>query len=423
MEIRELKELLNKAWTIETCSPYWRDNWSKENPYAGQCAITALIVNDYFGGKIMRCMTPIGSHYYNLVNDEIVDFTSDQFEDNVVLYDDPIERKRDYLLSNEDTKARYKKLLYNLKQVIRQKNGKKFKLIDSNGQPYLSDTPGTLGGNKANKIYGKLDCRSANSWIEKGFYVSNRVFFKDEQTAIDAGYRPCAVCMPKEYKEWKEKNNPEKNISNAVKFYLLATKLKYKIRSAWDNKHWDINSERLESIAEHVYGTCILAISLNSEAKLNLDMEKVLKMLAIHEIGEVLIGDITPFDNITDEEKQKIEHEAMKKVIGDLNEKDELFSLLIEFDEHKTKEAKFAYLCDKMEFDMQFKIYQDMGLQKELNNQENNVVFKNEKINKMLEDGAKTPFDICCEWDESKFKDEPTFNKILKYIKENNTNI
>ena len=33
----------------------------------------------------------------------------------------------------------------------------------------------------------------------------------------------------------------------------------------------------------------------------------------------------------------------MKKVIGDLKEKDELFSLLIEFDEHKTKEAKFAY--------------------------------------------------------------------------------
>jgi len=34
-------------------------------------------------------------------------------------------------------------------------------------------------------------------------------------------------------------------------------------------------------------------------------------MLIIHEIGEVLIGDITPFDNITPEQKQRVEHQAM----------------------------------------------------------------------------------------------------------------
>lgn len=422
MGIKEFKQLLNNAWSKETCHPDWRDKWSKEKPMVGQCAITALAVNDYFGGKIMRCMTPIGSHYYNLIDNKIVDLTTEQFPDDIELYDDQVERKREYFLSNEDTKKRYKILLYNLKQAIRQKEGKKFKLIDSNGEPYLSDTPGALGGNKKEKIYGRLDCPSANRWIEKGHYVSNRVFFKDEKTAIMAGYRPCAVCMPKEYRKWKENQN-KNSIENAIRFYLLATKLKYKIRSAWDEKHWNINSERLESIAEHVYGTCILAISLSSEAKLDLDMEKVLKMLAIHEIGEVLIGDITPFDNITEEEKQKIEHEAMKIVIGDLKEKDELFSLLLEFDKHETKEAKFAYLCDKMEFDIQFKIYEDMGLQRGLNDQENNVVFKNEKINKMLEDGAKTPFDICHLWDKSKFNDDPVFNKVLKYIKDNNTNI
>ena len=98
----------------------------------------------------------------------------------------------------------------------------------------------------------------------------------------------------------------------AIRFYLLATKLKYKIRSGWDKIHWNVSSDRIESIAEHVYGTCILAISLDSEFKSNIDLNKVLKMLTIHEIGEVLIGDITPFDNVTPEQKAEIEHKAMK---------------------------------------------------------------------------------------------------------------
>ena len=80
-----------------------------------------------------------------------------------------------------------------------------YKLLDKNGKEYLSETKGKLGGNKALKIYGRLDCPSANRWIRKDHYVKNRVFFKDEKTAIAAGYRPCAVCMPKEYAIWKAK--------------------------------------------------------------------------------------------------------------------------------------------------------------------------------------------------------------------------
>ena len=80
---------------------------------------------------------------------------------------------------------------------------KLYKLINEHGQEYLSNIPGTLGGNKRLKIYGRLDCPSANRWIEKGHYVQDRVFFQDEKTAIKAGYRPCAVCMKKEYEEWK----------------------------------------------------------------------------------------------------------------------------------------------------------------------------------------------------------------------------
>lgn len=212
-------------------------------------------------------------------------------------------------------------------------------------------------------------------------------------------------------------------IKMAIRFYLLATKLKYRIRSGWDKKHWNINSERVESIAEHVYGTCILAISLDSEFKLNLDMGKVLKMLTIHEIGEVLIGDITPFDGITSEEKTKLEHQAMQNVIGDLVSKNELFNLLLEFDEHKTKESKFCYLCDKIEADIQAKVYQDKGCQHSLDDQKNNVVFNNFKIGEMISEGAKTAFDIWYEWDKAKYENDPVFKKVLFYIKDNNINI
>lgn len=203
MDINKLKSLLETSWSKETCSPGLRNNWSSDNPSLGQCAISALIVNDFFGGKIMRCMASSGSHYYNLIDDEIVDLTVEQFLGEIPMYEEGQERTREYLLGNEDTKNRYLKLMYNLKQSMRKSEGKKFKLMSSDNQIYLSDSPGTLGGNKRLKIYGKLDCPSANRWVSKGYYVKDRVFFDSEETAIKAGYHPCAVCMKEKYKEWK----------------------------------------------------------------------------------------------------------------------------------------------------------------------------------------------------------------------------
>ena len=60
---------------------------------------------------------------------------------------------------------------------------KTYKLVDENGNPYLSQTPGTIGGYKKRKIYGRLDCPSALRHIAKGEYVKYRVFFADEETA------------------------------------------------------------------------------------------------------------------------------------------------------------------------------------------------------------------------------------------------
>jgi hypothetical protein len=78
---------------------------------------------------------------------------------------------------------------------------KHYKLVGPDGQEVLSAVPGTLGGNRRRKIYGRLDCRSAIGSLPTG-YAKHRVFFADEATAIAAGYRPCETCMQDEYVSW-----------------------------------------------------------------------------------------------------------------------------------------------------------------------------------------------------------------------------
>lgn len=78
-----------------------------------------------------------------------------------------------------------------------------YTLTDAAGQSFESSTPGRFGGHRGTHIFGRLDCRAALRAIERGGYVEHRVFFRDEAAARAAGYRPCAVCMPKEYRRWK----------------------------------------------------------------------------------------------------------------------------------------------------------------------------------------------------------------------------
>ena len=202
MIINEVCEIVNMSFSKDTCYPGLRDKWNEENKTLGQCAITALVLNDFLGGKIMRCMSETGSHYYNLINGEIVDLTVYQFN-SLPDYNNGEERCREYLLSNEDTRSRYNLLLERVKDNFIKYGKKDYKLLTKGGT-VLSKIPGTIGGNKKLKIYGKFDCKCALNWIKKGYYIDNRVFFEDEETAKEIGYRPCGVCMKKEYKIWKE---------------------------------------------------------------------------------------------------------------------------------------------------------------------------------------------------------------------------
>jgi AraC family transcriptional regulator of adaptative response / DNA-3-methyladenine glycosylase II len=79
----------------------------------------------------------------------------------------------------------------------------RFTLIGPDGKPRDSATPGTLGGHRKSKVYGRLDCPGALRWIAKGHYVQHRVFFADEATALAAGFRPCGHCLRERHREFK----------------------------------------------------------------------------------------------------------------------------------------------------------------------------------------------------------------------------
>ena len=80
-------------------------------------------------------------------------------------------------------------------------------LLGADGALFESPSPGTLGGHRRQRIYGRLDCPAALRAIARGGghgpYGDQRVFFADAATGRAAGYRPCAVCLREQYRAWK----------------------------------------------------------------------------------------------------------------------------------------------------------------------------------------------------------------------------
>lgn len=201
---------------------------------------------------------------------------------------------------------------------------------------------------------------------------------------------------------------------SVVKYYVLCNKLKNVIRTGW--KDWRVSRDRLESVAEHIYGVQMLAIAMKSQYEYDIDLEKVILMLAIHELEEIYIGDLTLFQ-ISKEEKEKLGHEAVSKVLEGLLEKDEIKSLIIEFDERMTKEAVFAYRCDKLECDLQSKLYDEEGCV-DLNNQEGNKTFYDDKVQKLLEK-EKSWSGMWLQFGQDRYHYDENFIEVSNYAKNN----
>jgi hypothetical protein len=96
---------LADAWAARTSHD--AAGWAPERPSYGQCAVSALVIQDIFGGELMRGEFDGGSHYWNrLCNGFEIDLTRSQF-DRVPDFRDIAVQSRSYVLSYPATVVRY----------------------------------------------------------------------------------------------------------------------------------------------------------------------------------------------------------------------------------------------------------------------------------------------------------------------------
>ena len=205
---------------------------------------------------------------------------------------------------------------------------------------------------------------------------------------------------------------------NVIKYYALCNKLKDVVRTGW--KDWNVKRERIESVAEHIFGVQMLALAMYSEYQYDIDISKVIFMLAVHELEEILIGDLTLFQ-ISKEDKEEMGHKAVKSILKNLMNKDQIESLIIEFDERKTKEARFAYQCDKLECDLQSKLYDEEACV-DLNDQEGNNTIKNQTVQELL-NKEKSWSGMWLSFGQKRYNYDENFRSISNYAKNNNIRI
>ena len=164
----------------------------------------------------------------------------------------------------------------------------------------------------------------------------------------------------------------------------------------------------------------MLAIAMYSEYNYDVDLKKVIMMLAIHELEEIIIGDYTYYQ-IDEKEKNKLGHKAIEIVLKDLINKEELKKLILEFDERKTKESLFAYECDKLECDIQCKLYDEEHCV-DLSNQVVNEILNDKEKKELLEKGMSWS-EIWIKIGQKKYNYDNNFLSVSNYVLNNEINV
>ena len=155
-------------------------------------------------------------------------------------------------------------------------------------------------------------------------------------------------------------------------FFYLALELKKVPRKGWKSK---VSIEHPESVADHSYGTAIMAMVLSDLQKL--DTQKILKMALLHDLAETIIGDFMP-EEISKESKNTSERDAMKEILSKLpiNIAEEYDEIWQEYLQANTKESILLHDVDKMEMAIQAAKYSSEG-------------FSNEKLSLFIDSAKK----------------------------------
>jgi len=120
-KLLRLQDALRISWQADTVALWERERWSSCLPSFGQCTVTALVVQDIFGGKIVK--DAINDHFWNILDDGTeVDLSREQLPEGIVLKITD-ERTREYMLESEravaaKTSERYQLLRERVRQFF-----------------------------------------------------------------------------------------------------------------------------------------------------------------------------------------------------------------------------------------------------------------------------------------------------------------
>ncbi len=148
------------------------------------------------------------------------------------------------------------------------------------------------------------------------------------------------------------------NATPLIEAWYEIVHLKQLYRKGWLLR--GVEPEHCETVAEHSFGNALLCLLL-APRQPGLDLVKVLRLALIHDLGEVYVGDLTPLDGVTSEEKHRLEAVAVEKILGKLPGGDALIADWKEYESQVTPEAKFVKQIDRLELAMQASVYHSQG--------------------------------------------------------------
>ena len=223
MTLKELNNLLYDCYSSETCYPKLKDEWTEENKTLGHCAITSLIVNDYFDGKIAKCNVQGISHYFNIIDDEIIDLTKEQFGVNGPDYINYNLVSRSDILDNENTKIRYKKLKNKLDLLLIDYDVYKCSLCNELVEKFPNDRTVYLGKNNDIVLIGEAPANNGwrkshrlwtdvNGKILPSGFILQKLFDIINRDIFETTFLESVKCYPLERKNLKICSKNCKNI-------------------------------------------------------------------------------------------------------------------------------------------------------------------------------------------------------------------
>ena len=134
-------------------------------------------------------------------------------------------------------------------------------------------------------------------------------------------------------------------LQKQIDFILEIDKLKSVLR-----KTKPVGQERYENSAEHSWQVALLALVMAEHAPVKLDIDKVIRMLLIHDLGEIDTGDVIVYAATNNAEREAEELAAMHRICGLLPEQQAAGLLVLwqEFEARQSAEARFARAMDRL---------------------------------------------------------------------------